>query len=234
MYIFISKQSLFYIFLVILYLSFNLFIFCVIVKGMVIIMGFLFRNNNRINYFNSYEKNSAYELGRMLLEIMKKHVLLNRTIIFLCIGSDRATGDCLGPIIGYKLSKYNREQDYYIYGTLDEPVHAKNLKGTIETIYQTHEDALIIAIDASLGKSNHIGYITLGEGPLKPGAGVNKELPEVGDIFITGIVNFSGVLDQMLLQTTRLNVVMSMADQICLGIHYCINQLKALCPVEYK
>jgi len=194
-------------------------------------MGIFLKNRNKITYFDSMEKSSAYELGQMLSDLMKEQVLLGKTIVFLCIGSDRATGDCLGPIIGYKLSKYKKTQNYFVYGTLDEPVHAKNLKDTIKMIYQTHEDAFIIAIDASLGKSNHIGYITLGEGPLKPGAGVDKDLPEVGDIFITGIVNFSGLLDHMLLQTTRLNVVMSLADQICLAINYCIYQLKAL-PVQ--
>ena len=191
-------------------------------------MSIFCKNNSRVSYFNSYEKNSAYELGNSLSDLIKDQVLSSRTIIFLCIGSDRATGDCLGPIIGYKLSKYKNHHNYFVYGTLEEPVHAKNLKDTIEMIYQTHDDAFVIAIDASLGKSNHIGYITLGEGPLKPGAGVDKDLPEVGDIFITGIVNFSGFLDNMLLQTTRLNVVMSMADQICLAINYSISRLKAL------
>ncbi|MDF2544415.1 MAG: hypothetical protein K0S47_4133 [Herbinix sp.] len=192
-------------------------------------MNTYFKTKNKISYFNSSEKNVAFELGQMLHDLVREYVLLNKSIIFLCIGSDRATGDCLGPIIGYKLSKY-KNKNYYVYGTLEEPVHAKNLKDTIDMINQSHEDACIIAIDASLGKSNHIGYITLGEGPLKPGAGVEKDLPAVGDIFITGIVNFSGLLDHMLLQTTRLNVVMSMADQICLGINYCIYQLKNLIP----
>ncbi len=191
-------------------------------------MSIFFKNSGRVSYFNSNEKNSAYELGCTLSDLIKEHVLSNRTIIFLCIGSDRATGDCLGPIIGYKLSKFKNYKNYFVYGTLEEPVHAKNLKDTIEMIYQNHEDAFVIAIDASLGKMNHIGYITLGEGPLKPGAGVDKDLPEVGDVFITGIVNFSGFLDNMMLQTTRLNVVMSMADQICLGINYSINRLKEL------
>lgn len=188
----------------------------------------IFFKNSKVSYFNSYEKNSAFELGCTLSDLIKDQVLANRTIIFLCIGSDRATGDCLGPIIGYKLSKYKKYYNYHIYGTLEEPVHAKNLKETIDMIYQTHDDAFIIAIDASLGKSSHIGYITLGEGSLKPGAGVDKELPEVGDVFITGIVNFSGLFDNMLLQTTRLNVVMAMADQICLAINYSTSRLKTL------
>ena len=190
-------------------------------------MSIFFKSKNRIIYFNSNEQSSAYEMGLALSVLIKKQVLYDKNIVFLCIGSDRATGDCLGPIIGYKLSKYINQPNFYIYGTLEQPVHAKNLKDTVTMINQKHDDAFIIAIDASLGKSDHIGYITLGEGPLKPGAGVDKDLPEVGDLFITGIVNFSGLLDHMLLQTTRLNVVMSIADQICLAISYCISQLKS-------
>lgn len=188
----------------------------------------IFCKSSKVSYFNSCDKNTAYELGCLLSELLKNPLLTNKTIVFLCIGSDRATGDCLGPIIGYKLSKNLKYKSYYVYGTLAEPVHAKNLKETIDLIYCKHDDAFIIAIDASLGKSNHIGYITIGEGPLKPGAGVDKNLPEVGDIFITGIVNFSGFLDNMLLQTTRLNVVMSMADQICMAINYSFNRLRSL------
>ncbi|MDF2486178.1 MAG: hypothetical protein K0R46_2346 [Herbinix sp.] len=203
-------------------------------------MNIFLKTKNRISYYNSAEKTTAYELGCTLTELIKEQVILNRTIIFLCIGSDRATGDCLGPIIGYKLSiqaefehtlpgsEFNKFHNYYVYGTLEEPVHAKNLKDTVTMITRNHEDAFVVAIDASLGRSDHVGYITLGEGPLKPGAGVDKDLPAVGDIFITGIVNFSGMLDHMLLQTTRLNVVMMMADQICLAINYCICKLKTL------
>ena len=180
---------------------------------------------NTVYYYNQNEKFSAYEFGKQLFHCIENHLHSNRTIIFLCIGSDRATGDCLGPIIGYKLSTHPNF-NHKIYGTLKDPIHAKNLSDTIKNIYATYENPLVIAIDASLGKSNHVGYITLGEGTLKPGAGVNKQLPHVGDIFITGIVNFSGVLDQMLLQTTRLNIVMDLADFICLGIQYCFYLLK--------
>ena len=54
---------------------------------------------------------------------------------------------------------------------------------------------------------------------ITPGIGVNKKtLPEAGDIFITGIVNFTGMLDSLLLQSTRLSIVMKLADCISLGI----------------
>lgn len=174
-----------------------------------------------LQYYNSESPTAAYEFSTALKYLLDQHCLQDRTLVFLCIGSDRATGDCLGPILGYKLSR-NTLPGCVIYGTLDHPVHAKNLDEVITEIYTTIYQPFIIAIDASLGKASHVGYYTLGTGPLKPGAGVNKELPAIGDITITGIVNFSGVLDQMLLQTTRLNIVMRLADHICTGICRCL------------
>ena len=47
---------------------------------------------------------------------------------------------------------------------------------------------------------------------------VHKNLPPVGDIHITGIVNTSGMLEQLTLQTTRLSTVVSIAQQITNGI----------------
>lgn len=178
----------------------------------------------KLYYFNASQRHSAFEFSETLTELIHKHSTAKKQLILLCIGTDRATGDSLGPLIGYKLSKM-KYKNVLIYGTLENPVHAKNLKDTLLRIHQRHKNALIIAIDASLGKSSHIGYITLGEGSLKPGAGVDKELPPVGDIFITGIVNFSGIVDHMLLQTTRLNIVMEMADYITMGVRYSIYHL---------
>jgi putative sporulation protein YyaC len=173
----------------------------------------------KIYYYNPKEKCSIYDFCKTLANLIRKKKKNKQELVLLCIGSDRATGDCLGPIIGYKLSKLNNPF-LTIYGTLEQPVHAKNLTDTIQKIKHIHKDSLIIAIDASLGTTNHLGYITLGEGSLNPGIGVDKELPSVGDIFITGIVNISGMLNHMLLQTTRLDVVMKLADFICMGIRY--------------
>ena len=60
--------------------------------------------------------------------------------------------------------------------------------------------------------------MTIGNGSLYPGAGVQKELPPVGDIYITGIVNISGMMEQFTLQTTSLSTVIGLADIITQGI----------------
>ncbi|KUK37170.1 MAG: Putative sporulation protein, partial [Thermacetogenium phaeum] len=77
---------------------------------------------------------------------------------------------------------------------------------------------LIIAVDASLGQPQNVGAITIGKGHLKPGTGVHKELPPVGDIFITGVVNIGGYLEYLVLQNTRLGLVMKMADCIARAV----------------
>ncbi len=176
-------------------------------------------SKKKIYYYNPKEQHSIYDFCHTLSLLIQQKRKHGNKLVLLCIGSDRATGDCLGPIIGYKLSTVSHP-DLIIYGTLSEPVHAKNLSETITKIKKLHKNATVIAIDASLGTSNHIGYITLGEGALYPGIGVDKDLPCVGDIYITGIVNISGMLNNMLLQTTRLDVVMQLADFICYGIRY--------------
>ena len=95
----------------------------------------------------------------------------------MCIGSDRSTGDSLGPLVGYKLSKFTFE-NVHVYGCLQSPIHAANLSAAIDKIRRQHSRPFIIALDASLGKKEHIGFITIGTGPLKPGLGVKKSCPK--------------------------------------------------------
>jgi len=147
-----------------------------------------------------------------------------KNIIFLCIGTDRSTGDSLGPLIGYKLS-HLRYNNIAIMGTLDEPIHAKNLEEKVKEIKRIFDNPFIIAIDACLGHSESVGRINICNGPIYPGAGVNKNLLPVGNINITGIVNVSGYMEYFVLQNTRLNIVMKMADIIAGGILYSINDI---------
>lgn len=142
-----------------------------------------------------------------------------RSIVFVCIGTDRSTGDSLGPLIGYKISDLNYK-NVYIHGNLEKPVHAKNIDRVMGDISREYDNPFIIAIDACLGKMDHVGFVTVGEGAIKPGSGVKKDLAPVGDMYITGVVNFSGFMDYLILQNTRLSVVMKMADMIAMGIRY--------------
>jgi putative sporulation protein YyaC len=133
--------------------------------------------------------------------------------VLLCIGTDRSTGDSLGPLVGSKVVAAGGSY-YHVYGTLAEPVHAANLKEKLGKIYRAHRNPLIIAVDASLGYLENVGQINVGTGPLLPGAGVNKSLPPVGHLHVTAVVNVGGFMEYLVLQNTRLSVVMRQAEVI--------------------
>lgn len=106
--------------------------------------------------------------------------------VFLCIGSERHILDCLGPLTGTMLRE--KSSDILVYGTLEKPLHAKNLVKEIEAIKLSHPQIIEIAIDAAIGLEEDIGVIKLRKGPLFPGKALAKRLPAVGQLSITGIV----------------------------------------------
>jgi putative sporulation protein YyaC len=138
--------------------------------------------------------------------------IIDRDTVIVCIGTDRSTGDSLGPFVGTYLQGTIPNK---VLGNINDPVHAVNLHSVLDSI---NECASVLAIDACLGKLESVGYIELLRGGLKPGAAVKKRLPEVGHYSITGIVNVGGFLEHVVLQSTRLSLVLDMADVIAGGI----------------
>lgn len=180
---------------------------------------------DRFAYYHQAGKGfSPQEFGGQLTSFVErvKEERRKQGVLFLCIGSDRSTGDSLGPLVGYKLQQATQIlQPITLFGTLRQPVHAINLEETMSHIRAEYEDHVVVAIDASIGRHEHVGYITVGLGSLRPGLGVRKNLGAVGDVFITGIVGSGGAWEPLLLQNTRLSVVMELADCIYDGICAC-------------
>ncbi|MGI6512857.1 MAG: spore protease YyaC [Syntrophomonadaceae bacterium] len=141
----------------------------------------------------------------------------DRDIVILCIGTDRSTGDSLGPLVGTRLTQL-KNGGFEVFGTLDEPVHAVNLVDVMEGINSRYHNPFIIAVDACLGKADRVGYINVKPGVLFPGTALQKSLPAVGDLHISGIVNVGGFLEHLVLQNTRLNLVFKMAEVIARGL----------------
>lgn len=136
--------------------------------------------------------------------------------VFLCIGTEKVTGDTLGPLIGSLLLE--KRKDMTVFGSLTMPVHALNLARTIADIRRDFPHNPVVAIDASLGVREHLGFLTLGRGSLAPGAGVHKLLNSVGDLFLTGIVAPVGPFPQFSLQNVSFSTVFTLAELISDGI----------------
>ncbi|PFO66296.1 spore protease YyaC [Bacillus cereus] len=186
----------------------------------------------RLPFFEKETQNVMHhdlEASEIISNFLLTHIPIktNIPLILVCIGTDRSTGDALGPLVGTKLEQIDI-QNLQVFGTLDEPVHALNLEEKIQNIQKEYPTAFIIAVDACLGKSQNIGSITTGKGPSKPGAAMNKKLPAVGDLHIHGIVNLNGFMEFFVLQNTRLSLVMKMADVIAQSIKETDQKLSAL------
>ena len=143
----------------------------------------------KITYYDTEAGFEAEKFAARLLLLLMNEMRASgrRQVVFLCIGTDRSTGDSLGPLIGSRLEA-EEISNVVVIGTLEHPVHAVNLDRTLEHIEEHYPDAIIIAVDAAVGRWDHVGLVTLEKGPLRPGLGVRKELAAVGDISITGIV----------------------------------------------
>lgn len=179
--------------------------------------------STRTEYFNPESDYSFVKLGNALIKMIMEADACDREIVIFCIGTDRATGDALGPLVGDYLMQHSTNIN--VAGTLKNPIHALNMRENIDNLYNCFDEPFVIAIDASLGIRQDIGMVTLTNSHMYPGKGVNKKLPAIGDISITGIVNMSGHPGTSLLQSTRLYMVKKMSDCISQAIIYAFNYL---------
>ena len=138
---------------------------------------------------------------------------IGRDAVFLCIGSDRVTGDCLGPLCGHLLKK-RYDVPAFVYGGLDCPVNALNVRETADFVAARHPGAPVVVIDSSVGAEKEIGCIRLIDGPVKPGSADGKKLGTVGDIGITATV----AARRADLGGVRLNVVWTLAETVAAAV----------------
>ncbi len=165
--------------------------------------------NFSFSIFNEYAKNGITEAIRELN-------FDNKSPIVICIGSDLVLGDSLGPLVGTFLRQNFKRK--FIYGTLNEPITAKEVEYARKYLKELHPESLIIAIDAAIGNLEDVGLIKISNKPIKPGLGVNKNLKEIGDLSIMGIVASKSVKNYNLYNLTRLNLIYKMAKIIADGL----------------
>ena len=153
-----------------------------------------------------------------------KELLNGKKPIICCIGSDLVLGDSLGPLVGTILTR--KKVDAYIYGTLSNPVTAKEAGYIGDYVASIHKYSPILVIDAALGKDDDVGLIKVSEGGLKPGLGVNKRFNRIGNVGIMGIVALKTAKSTALLRLTRLNLVYRFAELIAEAIENYFNEIK--------
>jgi putative sporulation protein YyaC len=145
-----------------------------------------------------------------LLAFMSRIAALHakEELTFLCIGTDRSTGDSLGPWVGTMLEERGFDR---VVGTLRHPCDADRLPGLVPALM---EMGTIVAVDACLGRPDNVGAYLVRSGPLIPAQSVNRGFQPIGEYSIAGVVNAVSLKPYWTLQSTSLYQVMEMAKEI--------------------
>ncbi len=144
--------------------------------------------------------------------------------IFLCVGSDKVTGDAFGPLVGRNLEELlqNYYNNIHILGTLEKPINASNLLFTVQKIKETYKNPCVIAIDSALSKEEDIGKIFIANKEMKLAIGTGKSIVRIGNMSIKGVVAKNHKVSKQNfyeLQNTSLNIVMNLANITSKGIY---------------
>lgn len=159
----------------------------------------------------NYKKDSVVQV---LSDTLKD--IIDENTVIVCIGTDRAIGDSLGPLVGTMLKNSNYK--YPVYGTLDKPIHALNIYESLQSIKKKHPKGNFLAIDACLGSKSNIGNLQIRKGPILPGKGVGKKLPEIGNYSIVGIVDKVDENNKFSFNNIRLSFILEMSEIIALSL----------------
>ena len=108
-----------------------------------------------------------------------KSIIRGEEIIFVGIGTMRCILDSLGPRICSKL-----QDKISVFGTAEDPLHAVNIKERVPVLMKENKDKLKIAIDSCICDEDKVGTVFIEDKPVRPGAGMKKELPTIGDYSI--------------------------------------------------
>ena len=151
-------------------------------------------------------------------------------IIFLCIGTDRVTGDCFGPIAGSILM--NKQNNYKIpnmevIGCLEDNISFEKAEEKIKEQISKYKKPLIVSIDAALSNKNNVEKIFVQNYGIELGKSLEKDKKVFGDISIQAVVGKNMKCKQenfRILQNIPLSKVMKLSNLVANGIIEVMNK----------
>lgn len=175
------------------------------------------RGINMQNAYNQFIRDFSNTICNLTENKVFSHV------IFLCVGTDRITGDTFGPIVGHKLKRlYEEVRNIEVIGDLDDTVCDTNIECVMQNIRNNFDNPFIVAIDSALSSSENVGRIIVEDRGILLGQGMGKNKMSIGDMSIKGVVarNLGNPkCNLQLLQNTSLSLVLDMAETVSQGIY---------------
>ena len=111
----------------------------------------------------------------------------HKDIVYLCIGSESHVWDSLGPFVGTLLNSKGFKN---VYGVIGQSVNSSTIEHYRNKIYSEFKKPFVIAVDAAItnDKEKH-KTIKIVDSGIKPGSALSKNIEEIGDISILGVIH---------------------------------------------
>lgn len=166
---------------------------------------------------NDYNICADLKNGEEALKTAISTLYKTKMPVIICVGTDKAVGDSLGPLVGSKLTDVLHGKAY-VYGTMATPVTAKESETVYKTVRFLHPLSKILVVDAGVGADSEIGLIKVLDGGIKPGLALNKNLSALGDVSVVGILSPRENACEYLIYKTDITAVYKMSSVIAAAI----------------
>lgn len=163
-------------------------------------------------------------LSNKIINLIDKKNISNPKITFLCIGTDRVTGDSLGPIVGSNIQKFidsKKISNIEVIGNLE-----KNLNNTNIEEYTEKLEDIIIVIDSAISNTYDIGQIIIDEKNIKAREALDNGKDINSNINIKCIVAKNFENDEtnfLMLQNVKLGIVLNLAEKVSKSLYEVID-----------
>lgn len=115
-------------------------------------------------------------------ELIKEELrkVITPETVFACVGTNKVVFDTFGPLCGELL----KQKGIPYYGDFDDNINSVTMGRKLHEIYKKdkRQNANIVAIDAAVTEENSkVNKMEFKDRGVKPGAGVGKNFPMIGD-----------------------------------------------------
>ena len=130
---------------------------------------------------------NTVEYKRFVWEL-NNFIDINKSIIFVCIGTSSIIGDSFGPVVGSILKNTLKNNSAKVIGDLQNCVTYTDIHRKMNNIKKQYSNSLIIVVDSALASKANIGKVFVQNRGLKYAESLKKSNDIIGNISIKAVV----------------------------------------------
>lgn len=152
-------------------------------------------------------------ISNKIIKLIDKQNIRNPNLTFICVGTDRVSGDSIGPIVGSNLIKYieeNNIKNINVIGNLKDNFNNANIS-------KLNNKDITIVIDSAISNTYDVGDIVIDEKNIKIREALDDSKEINSNINIKCIVgrNFKdSAANFLMLQNVKLGIVLNIAEEL--------------------